>query len=89
MSTEKVQSLSAETVLSEIKIENDKGLRSRSCSLSLALARLSEEQANGVKAAMADNMIAAPAIARWISKQGFSISEYSVRKCRRICDCWR
>lgn len=75
--------LSFSEVLQE---EQDQG---RPCDLGRELDDMSPELRKEVRGAMADPKWSAAAISRTLGKFGVSVSEGSVRRCRRLCDCWK
>ena len=73
-------------VLSEIKeLENRKGTR---CGWTKAEAQFKGEDKKDLDAALEDLAITSTAIAKWISKQGLSISAHVIQRHRRgECSC--
>lgn len=61
----------------------------RKCDLSQAFLRMKPEMVADVKAAMAAPEITAAAISRTLHRFDFPVTEGSVRRCRRICQCWK
>ena len=59
------------------------------CRFAIVLSKLTPEQREGVVLAMQDLEIPAYPIAEFIRGLGFNVSDQSVRRCRRQCDCWR
>lgn len=60
----------------------------KQCDLSKAFEKMPDELANEVRDAM-DGTYSAASIARTLQRCGYEISEGSVRRCRRICKCWK
>jgi len=71
-------------VLSE---EHERG--TRRCGLGKTFDAMPDDLVRQVKEAMNDPKWNASAISRTLIKFGFKVSENSVRRCRRICNCWR
>lgn len=71
----------------EVLLKDDES--GRKCDLSKMLGRMDPEMATEVRDAMAAPEITAAAIARTLQRFDFPVTEGSIRRCRRICDCWK
>ena len=71
--------------LDEVRIDDQK----RPCDLSVAMRKMDGDLKDELRSALAESSISGAAIARVLQKRGFDVSEGSLRRCRRICPCWR
>lgn len=71
----------------EVLLKDDE--QGRKCDLSKVLDRMDPAMAAEVRAAMAAPEITAAAIARTLHRFDFPVTEGSIRRCRRICNCWK
>lgn len=61
----------------------------RLCDLGSQFDRMPDMLAGQVREAMLDRQWSAAAISRTLTKFGYPVSEGSLRRCRRSCECWR
>lgn len=76
-----------DTKFADLLVEEESHV-GRQCDLAKAFLRMPEDMATEVREAMAGAASAA-AIARTLQRLDYEVSEGSLRRCRRICKCWR
>lgn len=70
-------------------LDEEKAHIGQRCGLARAFDQMDASFADEVRHAMGASEITAAAISRTLYRFGYPIGEGSVRRCRRICDCWK